>query len=829
MNKIKVALAGQPNCGKSTVFNLVSGIEQHIANYPGVTVDKKTGYFNYDNHRIEMIDLPGTYSFSSYSLEERVAKDFIIDENPDVIVNVVDASNIKRNLYLTFQLLEIGIPVVVVLNMMDVAKRRGISIDSKKISQMLNCPVIEAAGAKGIGGDDIMKSIVETSKNKQYYDEFKLNYEELEPHISNIEEKIATTKMTQSKRWLSIKVLEEDSTIIKRLKDEFSDIEEFTKTQESSFHDKYDKDTISFLASFRYESSDIIYHKAVKEENKGEETFTDKVDKIILNRFLALPILIFLMFMVYQISIVWGYKLTDYTWPILAAFKNFVIDILPAADFTDVPMITDLGIWMVNSGNALMNYLPIFFILFALIAIMEDIGYMPRMAFILDRVFKRFGLHGQSTLPLVLGGAMVGGCAVPGVMSTKGIADDRARMATILAVPYMNCLAKVPFYTLLLGAFFKPDMAIMMFFISTITVFIAMIVSKLLTSTILTTRETAPFLMELPPYHAPTFKGVIIRASQRVWLYIKKVVTIVLAVAIVLFAMLQYPGLSEESQAKYDLQSQKALDDFDKKAKKSTYYEEVDTKEKVSELLNFYDGYRAKRMTTTSKEGAKAIDQEYMTINKSYFKFIKPKKDKEAKKINKVLRKLSKQRKRILRNMKNEKVENSLLGMTGRAIEPFSQYAGFDWKINVAFLSSFAARESAVATLGSLYENNKADDMRAEEAMAQNSGYTPLHATAIIIFMILTPPCIATMIVVKMQTNSYKWMMFAIFFPVFLGITIASLIFTMGQINAWSGVEAMTYFYILIVAIALTIGLFPHKNINWKGGINIKSISPKEI
>lgn len=827
MNKIKVALAGQPNCGKSTIFNLVSGIEQHIANYPGVTVDKKTGYFKYEENKIEMVDLPGTYSFSSYSLEERVAKDFIIDENPDVIVNVIDASNIKRNLYLTFQLLEIGVPVIVVLNMMDVAQRRGINIDSKKISQMLNCPVVEASGAKGIGGDDIMRNIVQTATNKHEYEEFKINYEELEPHINNIEQKIETTKLNQSKRWLAIKILEGDMTIVERLKNEFDDIEEFSKVQESAFHEKYDKDTVSFLASYRYESSDIIFHKAIKEEHKGEETLTDKADKIILNRFLAIPILIFLMFMVYQISIVWGYKLTDYTWPILAAFKNLVVDILPEANFTDVPMITDLGIWMVNSANALMNYLPIFFILFALIAIMEDVGYMPRMAFILDRVFKKFGLHGQSTLPLVLGGAMVGGCAVPGVMSTKGIADDRARMATIFSVPYMNCLAKVPFYTLLLGAFFKPDMAIMMFFISTVTLFIAMIVAKLITSTILKTRETAPFLMELPPYHMPTLKGVIIRASQRVWMYIKKVVTIVLAVAIVLFAMLQYPGLPEESQAKYDADAQKALTAFDKKAKKSKYYEEVDSKEEVSELLNYYDGYKAKRMTTTSKDGAKSIDEDYMAMNKDYFKFIKPKKDKEARKINKILRKLSKQRKRILRGMKNEKIENSLLGMAGRAIVPFSQYAGFDWKINVAFLSSFAARESAVATLGSIYENGKEDEnLRAEETMAKNSGYTPLHAAAIIIFMILTPPCIATMIVVKLQTNSYKWMMFAIFFPVFLGITLASIVFTLGSIYLWTGVEAMTYFYIFIVSLALVIGLFPKKSINWKGGMKIQ---PKTI
>ncbi|NVJ53452.1 MAG: ferrous iron transport protein B [Campylobacteraceae bacterium] len=819
MNNIKVALAGQPNCGKSTIFNLVSGIEQHIANYPGVTVDKKVGYFKYDNNKIEMVDLPGTYSFSSYSLEERVAKNFILDEEPDVIVNVIDASNIKRNLYLTFQLLEIGIPVVVVLNMMDVAKRRDIEIDSKKISQMLNCPVVEASGAKGLGGKDIMKNIVATANNKNNYQEFKINYDELEPHINNIEEKISNINLTQNKRWLAIKTLEGDSTIIERIKKYKSDIEEFTKKEENSFHERFDKDPVSFLASYRYDSADIIFHKAVKEKNKDNQTLTQKVDKIILNRFLAIPILLFFMFMVYQISIVWGYKITDYTWPILAAFKNLVIDILPEANFTDVPMITDFGIWMVNSANALMNYLPIFFILFALIAIMEDVGYMPRMAFILDRVFKKFGLHGQSTLPLVLGGAMVGGCAVPGVMSTKGIADDRARMATIFSVPYMNCLAKVPFYTLILGAFFKPDMAIMMFFISTVTLFIAMIVAKLITSTILKTRETAPFLMELPPYHTPTFKGVIIRASQRVWVYIKKVVTIVLAVAIILFAMLQFPGLSDESEIKYENKSNQALASFDKKVKTSIYYKEFDTKEEVSALLNYYDIYRTKRMTATSQDAAKSVDEDFLLKNKTFYKYIKPKRDKEARKINKELRKLSRKRKAILRQIKNEKVENSILGMTGRAIEPVTQYAGFDWKINVAFLSSFAARESAVATLGSLYENNKADNMRAEEAMALNSGYTPLHATAIIIFMLLTPPCIATMIVVKMQTNSYKWMLFAIFFPIGLGVVLSSLVFTLGNIFSWSGFEAMTYFYISIVLLTVIIALFPQKSINWDGGI----------
>ncbi|MFX4277353.1 ferrous iron transport protein B [Aliarcobacter butzleri] len=815
MKNLKTVLAGQPNCGKSTIFNLVSGIEQHIANYPGVTVDKKVGFFKYQDYKIQMVDLPGTYSFSSYSLEERVAKEYIINENPDIIINVVDASNLKRNLYLTFQLLEMGLPVIVVLNMMDVASRREIKIDSQKISSMLNCPVVEASGAKGIGGDEIMKSVVSLYENKTNFEEFKINYEELESFILEIEEQIKDSTSNLSKRWLAIKALEGDETIIKYLNDEFPTIKDTLEKQNSLFETRYDKNIVTFLATFRYDSAEIIYQKTVKHENKNQETLTDKADKIVLNRFLALPILFILMFLVYEISIVMGYKLTDYTWPILASFKNLVIDFMPEASFTDVPMITDFAIWMVNSANALLNYIPIFFILFALIAIMEDVGYMPRMAFILDRVFRKFGLHGQSTLPLVLGGAMVGGCAVPGVMSTKGIADERARMATILTVPYMNCLAKVPFYTLLLAAFFRTDMAIMMFYISTITVFSALIVAKILTTTVLKNRETAPFVMELPPYHLPTLKGVVIRSSQRVWLYIKKVVTIVLAVAIVLFALLQFPGLSDESKVKFENMSNNALSEFDLQIKDSTYYEHINSKEKVSQLLNYYDNYRTKKMINSSD----SVDESFIKQNELFYKFIRPIKDEEAKKVNNALKKLSNDRKNILREIKNEKVETSLLGMAGKSIEPLTKYAGFDWKINVAFLSSFAARESAVATLGSLYENNKADNQRAEEAMAQNSGYTPLHATAIIIFMLLTPPCIATMIVVKMQTNSFKWMLFAIFFPIGLGIVSSAIIFTLGNMYSWSGFEAMTYYYIVVLLITLILGLYPNKSINWKGGL----------
>ena len=577
------------------------------------------------------------------------------------------------------------------------------------------------------------------------------------------------------------------------------------------------KNIESFLAAFRYDSAELVTSKCLKETKKETLTLTDKIDKIVLNRWLSFPILFLIIVAIYELAIVQGYAITNYTWPILASIKNFVVDITPAPDIINTSLISDFAVWIVNSMNALLNYLPIFFILFALIAILEDVGYMPRMAFILDRVFKKFGLHGQSTLPLVLGGAFVGGCAVPGLMSTKGIADDRARLATIFTVPLMNCLSKVPFYTLLLGAFFPTQIGIMMFYISTVTIFTAMILAKILTSTVLKTRETAPFIMELPTYHVPTIRGVFGRALERVWVYIKKVVTVVLAVAVILFALLQFPGLGKEDKAKFDSQESIALQDFDKSIKESIYYESFDERAEVSKLLNAYDAYRAKKMA-----GAKGVDEKFEAEDKLIFTILRPQGDKDATTINRALRKLSNERNRILREQKNIKIEKSLLGRAGKALEPVTQYAGFDWKINVAFLASFAARESAVATVGSIYETGKSQ--RPEEMVREGSGYTPLHAVAIIIFMLLSPPCIAAMVVVKLQSNSWKFMLLAMLSPFALGMIVSATVFSLGAFFGASGFVAMSVYYFTTVGVALLLGFLPEKRRNWHGGLSKNKI-----
>lgn len=811
MNNIQVALVGQPNCGKSTIFNMLTNIKQHIANYPGVTIDKKSGSFSFKNSSVEVIDLPGTYSFSSYSVEEKITRDYILNKDTDIIINALDSSNLRRNLYLTMQLFDMHKPMIITFNMIDVAKQNGLEFDFKKLEKLTNAKIIQTVASKKEGLDHMKETILDVNKNKLSFISKALDYKYLQNSIDKIKELIPNDSFDLSRHFISVKLFENDQVIIDYIKQNAQNAQEILEEVNRLklvFKEQYGVSPEQYIVKTRYEKADEFVKACSKSTKENTQTLSDKIDSVVLNKYLALPILGLIIFTLYQLSIVYGYELTNLTWPILAWLKTTVVSFFPAENIDSVPYLTQLAIWMMNSINALLNYLPIFFILFFLIALLEDIGYMPRMAFILDRLFVKFGLHGESTLPLVLSGIFAGGCAVPGVMATKGMNDKKAQMATMLTVPLMNCLAKIPFFTLILAAFFKPDMAIMMFLISTITIFVALAVAKVLTLTVLKGHETTPFIMELPSYHIPTLRGILVKVFDRIWLYLKKIVTIVAAVAVVLFVLIQFPGISKEKKEEFDNRAINMQTTFYNKIKENKYYSHLDEKAELKDFINYYNAYKAARMNTKDVTTAKAIDNKFKELNENFFLFTKPKRDKEARKINKAFKKLIRTRKALFREIKNEKVENSALGSMGKFFVPLTQYAGFDWKINVAFLSSFAARESSVATLGALYESNK--NSHEINSMASSNTYTPLGAVAIIIFMALTPPCIATMIMIKVQTNSYKWMMFAIFYPMVLGLLFAIFIFQVGTYLQLTGVEAMIYFYVLIVAITMFLSLIPN-------------------
>jgi ferrous iron transport protein B len=815
--KILVALAGQPNCGKSTVFNTLTGASQHVANYPGVTVDKKTGWYKHNGHKVEVVDLPGTYSLTSYSPEERVSRDFILHAKPSMAVNVMDAANLKRCLYLTFQLLEMEIPVILNLNMMDVAQNRGADIDVNKLAKRLGIAVVPTVMTTGSGKKNLLDAIAAVAAAEGPVQTARVDYMEMEPFLRAIESRLAAQGAPGTGyplRWAAIKLMEGDSEVQRLIHEKHPEADAviaFAAEQRQAFEARYDETLQMHMANRRYQAADEIGRSCLKPKAGTKPPLSDTIDRYVCHRFLGPVILVGVIWLLYYLSIVQGYNITKYTWPLLAKLRTLTEWLTPEPGFIEIALIRAFALWFVDSVNALLNYIPIFFILFGLIAILEDSGYMPRMAFIMDRLFSRFGLHGQSTLPMVLGGIYVGGCAVPGVMSCKGIPDERSRLATILIIPLLNCLAKVPLYVLLINIYFAAHKGLAMFFISTISLLLVLPVSKVLTLTVLKDKETAPFVMEMPPYHLPTLRGVLGRAVERVWLFIRKITTIVAAVAVIIFALLQFPGIGSDRMIYYKGEKEKAAAVFSEKIKATAYAEPLQG-DHIMALVRYWDAYKNAKMLAGDKTAVDAVNTRFEAENPDFFKIVQPGQDKAARKVNKAFKGLFNARQQMLRQMRKERIDNSFLGRLGKWLEPATQWAGFNWRVNVALLSAFAAKESSVATLGSLYEPEEQGEALEQRMARAETGFTPLHALALMLFMVLYPPCLATSIAVKLQAGSVKWMLFSMGYPMLLGLVAATLIFSLGSALGLSGFQAMFAFYGLALAVTIIMGFVGNKS-----------------
>lgn len=813
MERKKILLAGQQNAGKSTLFNMLTGARQHVANYPGVTVDKKTGYFSNQHGAYQLVDLPGTYSLTSFSLEERVARKALREENADVVLNVLDAANLNRSLHLTLQLLEMEQPVVLALNMMDVAVTEGIHIDSKKLADSLKVPVAECIGRKGKGLKDVANALTQVQIGG-----FCVDYPELEEAVAELCSVLELHQLesSPSRRWLALRLLENDQETQRWLQSVLDDksmleLNNVAIQQQAQVEQTLQLAVSDYMATQRQKRVSQLIDDCVtqvqREANQGNTT--QNIDRVVLSRLGAPFFLIATVFIIYQSAIVYGYELTNYWWPYLAACREIIASMLPEAGFLYDPYVRSLGLWIVDSANTLLNYIPIFLILFALIAVLEDSGYMARIAFISDKVLHKFGLHGQSTLPMILAGVFAGGCAVPGVMATKGIPDTRARIATILTVPYMNCLAKIPLYTLLLSIFFVDQKGLMTFYISTISIIAALLVAKLLTQTVLRKTEVAPFVMELPRYNLPTLRSVVTRSLERTWVYVRKVGTIVLAVSTIIFVLLQFPGIPDDQQTVFQQQAQLAVKTFQTVADKTQFSGQFDD-QALTELVNFYTDYRRAKLNAQGAEASAKVNQTFKQRNEDFFAITAAKGGKDAKKLNRALRKLASARKKIRREMKELRLESSLLGSFGRALEPVTQYAGFDWKINVALFSSFAARESSVATLGVLFQQDEESNEKLEDRIggsSELSQHGDVAAVALILFFILYPPCLATVMMIKVQTGEYKWMILSIVLPTVIGFSVATAVYSIGIQFALSGIQVMSLAYFSGLFLLLFLGL----------------------
>lgn len=519
---IKIALAGNPNCGKTTMFNDLTGSSQYVGNWPGVTVEKKEGRLK--GHKdVTIVDLPGIYSLSPYTLEEVVTRNFIINEHPDVIINLVDGSNIERNLYLTTQLVEIGIPVIIALNMIDIVKKNGDKIDTQKLSAALGCEVVETSAVKGIGSKEVAEKAVAMAKAKAVtaaQHSFNAKIEKAVAEIGELSRNFIPS--AQYTRWFAVKLFERDSKILEELKID-KNIQDKMEVIIAHCEKEDDDDSESIITNERYNYIGKLVSKCVHKKNTGM-TVSDKIDQVVTNRWLAIPIFALIMFVVYYISVTSiGTIVTDWTndtlfGSIIQPGVNGILASVGAAGWLN-GLIVD-GI--IAGVGAVIGFVPQMLILFFFLSILEDCGYMTRVAFIMDRVFRKFGLSGKSFIPLLISS----GCGVPGIMASRTIENEKDRKMTIMVTTFIPCSAKLPMIALVGGAFFpnSPWVAPAMYFLGIFMVIISGIILK---KTKLFAGDPSPFVMELPQYHIPGAKGVLIHMWERGKAFIIKAGTVI--------------------------------------------------------------------------------------------------------------------------------------------------------------------------------------------------------------------------------------------------------------------------------------------------------------
>lgn len=561
VDKITIALAGNPNSGKTSVFNALTGARQHVGNYPGVTVEKKTGTVEHGGRRIDVVDLPGTYSLTAYSLEEVVARNYIIDEKPDVVVAVVDASNLDRNLYLAVQLMELGVPVIVALNMMDVAESRGTVIDVAKLSKLLGVPVVPTVARKSKGMPELLDTVDKFVKKGRDWQSLEISYGlDIDQAIASITADLDLDKNVwhdRSARWVAVKCMEGDEEVLKQVdrdKALAQRIRPVCKQVEDHLLATLDTHPEGVIAEHRYGYIASITRDSVTRSIQTRLDTSDKVDRVLTHRLIGPVFLLIVLYAIYEF-VFWASEA-----PVGWLESGFGLLSDGAQAVIPEGLVQSLVVSGIIDGvGGVLGFVPLILFMFFAIAIMEDSGYLARVAYLLDRILRAVGLHGNSIMAIIVSGGISGGCAVPGVMATRTIKDPKARLATILTVSMLNCGAKLPVYAMLIAAFFADNQAGMMFTLTLIAWAMMLFAARVMRSTILK-GEQSPFVMELPPYRLPTVKGLLIHTWERTWSYIKKAGTVILAVSIVIWAMMTFPSLPEDKAAQWDQRIQAAAD-----------------------------------------------------------------------------------------------------------------------------------------------------------------------------------------------------------------------------------------------------------------------------
>jgi ferrous iron transport protein B len=731
-----IALAGNPNSGKTTLFNALTGARQHVGNYPGVTVEKKEGVFRLNGDCFHIVDLPGTYSLTAYSLEEVVARDYLVQARPGVVVDIVDAANLERNLYLTVQFMEMGLPVCIALNMMDVARKRGVEIDIQALSKALGVPVVATVARSGQGKEELMQAAARVQRHRHPQTPFMISYgEDIDSALNTLEDRIREQGfMTESypARWIALKYLENDEQILAQGRQADQETAGFCEAQSRRLGDHFLKTLDTYpeavIADRRYgyikavlKQGDIVRFR----QDQHRLFLSDRIDKLLVNRFAGPLIMLAVLLGLYHFTFTYSELPVGWLESFFGWLGARIDGLLP-----DGLLKSLLVSGIVDGVGGVLGFVPLIMFMFFGIALLEDSGYLARVAFMLDRVFRVFGLHGSSVMAFIVSGGIAGGCAVPGVMASRTLKSPRERLATLLTVPFMNCGAKLPVFALLVAAFFAENEATLMFAITLAAWIGALLVAKLLRLTVIR-GEATPFVMELPPYRVPTFRGLAIHTWERTWQYVRKAGTVILAVSIILWAMMTFPRLPQSSLDAFEGQRQAA-----RASVAPTIAAQLETGSVAPEEAAAVEDLRALLLGIDARQAEAAL-------------------------------------------------RYSVAGRLGTGLEGISRWAGFDWRTNIAFIGGFAAKEVIVSTLGTAYSLGEVDPRESRplsETLARAPQWRPLTAICAILFVMFYAPCFISVVCISREAGSWKWGAFSVAFNTVLAFSLAVGVYQVGRL-----------------------------------------------
>ncbi|NNF99703.1 MAG: ferrous iron transport protein B [Desulfobacteraceae bacterium] len=718
---LTIALAGNPNSGKTTIFNILTGTRQKVGNWPGVTVEKKEGTIHRFDRRLKIIDLPGTYSLTPFSIEEIVARDYILLEKPDVVIDIIDASNLERSLYLATQLRELDCKVLFALNMADMARSRGINIDGGKLSELLDVPVMFTVGNKSQGIDALLKAAVELAdKEKNSNSTRKVRYnKDIEHSIGVISESIGRhfgETLSFNTRWTAVKLIENDSVVREHLLAMDTRAAEAVLTevqaQRTTLTNLYDEDPEILATDERYGFITGLIKEVFTISPGKRVDISRNVDLVLTNRFLGMPIFFFFIWAMFQTTFTFGGYPMAWIETLVGLLSTALSNTLPESLLKSL-----LVDGIIGGVGSVVVFLPNILMLFFCIALFEDTGYMARAAFLMDKVMHLIGLHGKSFIPMLMGF----GCNVPAVMAARTLESKKDRILTILITPFMSCSAKLPVYIVLAGTFFGPRAGTVIFCIYLTGILLSIGTGRLFRKTLFRGEE-APFVMELPPYRVPMAKSLLIHMWDRSKIFLRKMGGIILAGSIVIWVLSAFP--------------------------RAVVYDH----DYAMDRTRIHQLYAEKAAIASPSEMGILAEQRGAALGK------------------------------VDRAENTERIEKSYMGKIGKFIAPVFKPIGVEWQGGVALLSGFVAKEIVVSTLGVLYAAGEEDGDDALPDALRRSGMTPLSALSMMVFVLLYLPCLATVSAIRRETGSFRWMLFSIGFNTGVAWFFSLLVYQGGKL-----------------------------------------------